>query len=120
MPPKKPLYDVVASGSGFVVFVDDAPQTQHSQERKAQQSAAEFLAADPSARVYYEHDYRVRLVWQADPEPEPPSPEPQTLHGSATSDEMTATTGRVHAPMLPPEPEPEPGEVVTDAQMEWE
>lgn len=108
MPPvKKQLYDAIAEGSGlYVVYVNDVEQTSHSQERKAQESGVEFLVADPSASIYYIHDYKVRLVWKG-PVPEPP-PEPEPPPDPDPEPEPPP-------PEPPPDPEPPPSSDAPDA-----
>lgn len=78
--------DVQARNSGYYkVFVNGAEYSQHTAEREAIENATEALAADPSAAVYYTHDYvvDVTLVGSSpapEPEPEPtPEPEPEPI-----------------------------------------
>jgi len=76
---RKEVYDAIAEGSGlYRVFEDGVEVSQHSQERKAQESAVEHKLEDPCRQVYYDHDYRVRIDAPGCEEPElPPELEPE-------------------------------------------
>jgi hypothetical protein len=74
--------EATAEGQGYYhVFIDGIAHTKHLAEREALESAGKAKRDNPESKVYYVHDYRVRIDLVAKPvaidpvpEPEPPIP----------------------------------------------
>ena len=72
--------EATAEGQGYYhVYVDGIAHTKHLAEREALESAGKAKRDNPESKVYYIHDYRVRIdlvskpvVIDPVPEPEPP------------------------------------------------
>lgn len=64
-----------ARGSGpYIVYVNGGEYSRHTAEREALENATEALEADPTAEVYYVHDYTVDVTLVDAPTPVDPPP----------------------------------------------
>jgi hypothetical protein len=75
-----PALDLTARGQGYyVVYVNDAKFSQHTQEREAIERVTELLQADMALRVHYVHEYVVDATLDLDAHEAPPVTDPAVL-----------------------------------------
>lgn len=68
-----PALDLTAKGSGYyIVYVNEAKFSQHTQEREAIERITELLQADATLKVHYVHEYRVEATLDLSQHEAPP------------------------------------------------